>query len=159
MSSSGDIRVIAEAMIREERGYANELRGVASRIQHPVLQSLISGIAFDSEKHSVFFESIANLLTKPSALISEEELEAIKVGIKKHIEIEEKMIRLTKELIDSVNDTRLKLILTLIHEDELKHHKALLSIQEIIAEKETLTEEQIWEILWKNVALHGTPGG
>jgi len=69
------------------------------------------------------------------------------------------MIRLTKELIDSVNDTRLKLILTLIHEDELKHHRALLSIQEIIAEKETLTEGQIWEILWKNVALHGTPGG
>lgn len=42
---------------------------------------------------------------------SEEELEVIKEGIKKHIEQEAEMVKLAAELLEKVSDPKLKLIL------------------------------------------------
>lgn len=47
----------------------------------------------------------------------------------------------------------------MIHDDEVRHHKLLLSLQKKIAEAETLTEADVWEMVWKDVAYHGAPGG
>ena len=40
----------AKQMIDEERHYAEELRELASKFKHLLLQTLILGIAYDSEK-------------------------------------------------------------------------------------------------------------
>jgi hypothetical protein len=52
-----------------------------------------------------------------------------------------------------------KLIMEAILNDELIHHKLLLNIYEIIAKAEALTEEKMWDILWRDSPFHGTPGG
>lgn len=149
----------AKEMVDKEFQYAKELRELASKFRHPALQVLLVGIAQDSEKHSAFYDALVKLLTEPHPMLSEGELEVIKEGIKKHIEQEAEMVRITAELRDKVSDPKLKLILEMIHEDEVRHHKLLLTLQKRIAEAETLTEADVWEMIWSDVAYHGAPGG
>ncbi len=156
---SEDILTKSKEMISKEFEYAKELRELATKFRHPVLQVLLIGISLDSEKHSAFYDAIVKALTQTQPMLSEEELEVIKEGIKKHIEQEAEMVRLTAELLDKVSDPKLKLILQMIHDDEVRHHKLLLSLQKKIAEAETLTEADVWEMIWKDVAYHGAPGG
>lgn len=154
-----DILTASKEMIEKEFEYAKELRELASKFRHPVLQVLLVGIALDSEKHSAFYEAVTKILTETQPMLSEEELAIIKEGIRKHIEAEAEMIRLTKELIEKSSDSRLKLVLTLIHEDEVRHHRILKALEKEIAEKDTLTEADVWDMIWKDVAYHGAPGG
>ncbi|MCD6300954.1 MAG: ferritin-like domain-containing protein [Staphylothermus sp.] len=146
-------------MSQKEKEYAKELKELTEKFKHPVLSALIKGIAIDSEKHSMFYESLAELLSETQPFLSEEELEIIKKGIKKHIDLEAEMIEFTHKLIEETQDPREKMILSAIYEDEVKHHKLLLSIQKHIAEKETFTEELLWDAVWKDSPWHGSPGG
>jgi len=50
-------------------------------------------------------------------------------------------------------------LLSAILEDEKRHHALLKSVVKIIVRGETITEEEWWDLLWKNVPFHGTPGG
>ncbi|MEB3760094.1 MAG: ferritin-like domain-containing protein [Desulfurococcales archaeon] len=159
MSSTKEIMNIAKKMIVEEEKYATELENLAHSISHPVLRAIIEGIARDSFKHSLLYEAIVNTIEGKSPFLSDEELELLKKGIRKHIEMEAEMVRLTKELADKTSDPRLKLLLMAIHEDEAKHHALLVDIEKNIAEKEALKEEDVWELVWKDSPWHGSPGG
>lgn len=46
-----------------------------------------------------------------------------------------------------------------IYDDEQKHHKLLLDIKDKIAKRETLTEDVLWDLIWKDSPWHGAPGG
>lgn len=146
-------------MIEEEMKYARELRSLSESFRHPIIQALVRGIALDSEKHSMFYEAILKLLEGEVRALTEEEIKTISEGIRKHIETEKTMMELTKKLLDQVDDPKLKLILAAIHEDEVKHHKLLLDIEKNIAEKYRLSEEELWDMLWKDSPWHGAPGG
>lgn len=146
-------------MIKEELSYANDLRDLANQLKHPILKVLFLGVALDSEKHSKLYEAILSILIKEYPLISQEKLDLIKERIKKHIEIEERMIELTKKLTEKTKDLRLKLILSAIHDNEVKHHSLLQNIEKNIAEAETLTKEALWDMIWKDSLWHGASGG
>jgi hypothetical protein len=120
---------------------------------------LILGIAQDSEKHSIFYKSVEELLSRIQPLLTEEELEIVKKGIRKHIEMEAEMVEFTRKLAQEADDSRLKLIFSAIYADEIKHHKLLLDIEKQIAKRETFTEEELWDAIWKDSPWHGTPGG
>lgn len=154
-----ELREKMKEMNKIEKKYAEELRELASRFRHPVLQALIYGIAWDSDKHSIFYKAVYELLSRTQPLLTEEELAVIKEGIKKHIEMEAEMIKLTEKLARESDDPRMKLIFEAIHEDEIKHHRLLVLIRDKIAEKETFTEEDLWDAIWKDSPWHGTPGG
>jgi len=139
-----------EKMVVEEKKYAEELRNVASKLKHPVLKGLIAGVASDSEKHSVIYSALADLLKNPQPRLSEEELKVIKEGIRRHIDMEAKMIELTKKWAEAAEDSRVKLLLIAVHEDEIKHHKILIDIAEHIAEKETLPPEEEWDMVLRD---------
>ncbi|MEM4752552.1 MAG: hypothetical protein QXR55_03550, partial [Sulfolobales archaeon] len=62
-------------------------------------------------------------------------------------------------LLKTVEDDRFKLILSAIYNDEVLHHKLLLSIKRAIAEAATVTEEVVWNMVWKDSPYHGTPAG
>ncbi|MEB3825743.1 MAG: ferritin-like domain-containing protein [Desulfurococcales archaeon] len=146
-------------MVEEEKKYAEELEELSKSFRHPVLQAMIRGIARDSFKHSILYEAIARLLKETQPALTEEELKLIKEGLEKHIKMEAEMVRLTSEWARQTSDPRLKLLLTAIHEDEVKHHKILVDIKDRIAEAETLTEQDIWDAVWKDSPWHGSPGG
>jgi len=117
-------------MISVEKKYAEELRSISSSIKHPVLQSLFRGIALDSDKHSIFYESIYKLLTATQPLLSVEEFDKLSKVVDNHIRMEENMIVFVKNVLGETSDPRLKLLLEAIYEDEVKHHKLLMVFEE-----------------------------
>lgn len=147
-----------EYLKERELSYARDLRSVVTSFKHPILQTLIYGISYDSEKHSMFYTSLISMLEKGVAL-SEEELKTISAVIDTHIRVEEMMIENTRELFKTVEDDRFKLILSAIYNDEILHHKLLLSIKKAIAEAATITEESVWNMVWKDSPYHGAPAG
>ena len=103
-----DILETARNMVDEEKRYALELKELANKFRHPVLQALILVISLDSEEHSLFYNSIVKLWSERTPVLTEEELRIIREGIRKHIEMENRMIRSTKELAEKAVDPRLK---------------------------------------------------
>ncbi len=142
-----------------EKQYAEELRKLGESIKHPVLKTLFLSIAKDSEKHSLMYEAIHQVLTQTQPFISEEELKRIAQEIQKHIETEAKMLEEAEKILSSSQDPRIKLLASAIVEDEAKHHALLQSIKKRIAEEETLSEKILWDMIWKDSPWHGTPGG
>ncbi len=157
--TAGGVLELAKLMAKKERSYAKELSDLADEINHPVLKALIAGIASDSEKHSRFYEAVIALLSSKYPLLSQEKLDLIRDAVRRHIEVEAEMIKLTKEWAEKTDDSRLKLILMAIHDDEVKHHSLLVSIERHIARAETLTEQDLWDMIWKDSLWHGAPGG
>ncbi|MCE4614198.1 MAG: ferritin-like domain-containing protein [Desulfurococcales archaeon] len=146
-------------MVEEERKYAEELEKLSASFRHPVLQGLIKGISMDSKKHSILYTAIANLLKETQPGLTEDELGIIRKSIEKHIEMEAEMVKLTGQWSEEVDDPRLKLLLKAIHDDEIKHHKILLDVKDKLAKRETITEADMWDAIWKDSPWHGTPGG
>jgi rubrerythrin len=142
-----------------ERLYAKELRDLASRIRHPLLSAMITAISKDSEKHSLLYEALAELVAGTQPMLSEEELKMIVDAVSKHVESERRMISLSKALLNEAERPESKLILAAILEDEVSHHKILEDIRDKIAKAETYSEEELWDAVWKESPWHGAPGG
>ncbi len=80
-------------------------------------------------------------------------------NIQEHISLEAKAIETYTKIIPETDDPGSKQVLEYILEDEKRHHKLLNRIYSLVIEKETLTEEDLWNLTWKDVPWHGGPGG
>lgn len=148
-------------LIEAERSYSEELRKLAESIKYTtVLAAVIEAVASDSEKHARLYEVLAKIAAgEHQARLWEEDLKAIGEVIDKHIETERRMIEETRKLLESVAEARMRLILSAIYEDEVRHHKVLLDIKDKIAKARVLTEDEFWDAVWRDSPWHGTPGG
>jgi bacterioferritin (cytochrome b1) len=79
--------------------------------------------------------------------------------VKKHIQLEVKVIQKLREIIPSVQNEKVKLLLNAILEDEKRHHDLLQKVLNILIKGETITDKDWWDVMWENVPFHGTPGG
>jgi len=91
--------------------------------------------------------------------LTDEEYRELKRITEKHIVDEEKAISALDEFMPQLKDAKAKFLLESILTDERRHHKLLMKIVDLVVKKEAITEEDWWEILWKNVPFHGAPGG
>lgn len=69
------------------------------------------------------------------------------------------LIERISEIIPSIENEKVRLLLNAILLDEKRHHELLKKVLEILVRGETITEEDWWDILWKNIPFHGAPGG
>lgn len=127
-------------------------------IRNPVAKQVLRGIAFDSQKHAGIYNAAIALFSVTPAL-TDEEFTRLKETTERHIEDEEKAISALDEFMKGVKDEKIRFLLESIAADERKHHQLLKKVDELIVRREAITEEDWWEILWKNMPFHGTPGG
>ena len=127
-------------------------------IRNPVAKQVLRAIAFDSQKHAGIYNT-AIALSSVTPALTDEEFTRLKETTERHIEDEEKAISALDEFMKGVKDEKIKFLLESIAADERKHHQLLKKVVELIVRREAITEEDWWEILWKNVPFHGTPGG
>ncbi len=123
------------------------------------IKDLLLAVSQDSKKHAALLKSLRKAVEGPTPFISEKERDKIAKGIAKHIDMEAKAIETYQELADRSDSDQVKTIAMMIREDELKHHALLKELHKTVVEPETLTEDDIWEILWKDTPWHGSPGG
>lgn len=118
-----------------------------------LIKELIQGITFDSSKHRSILTGLLAILEKTTSslsLISEEERDNLKETIQTHLKLEQKAIDTYRTLLHAVSDTREKVLVKNILTDELRHHNQLKWLYDMIIKDLTLTEEDIFEMTWKD---------
>jgi fructose-1,6-bisphosphatase/sedoheptulose 1,7-bisphosphatase-like protein len=105
------------------------------------------------------YAAAVKLLTSVSQALTQEHLDKQRELVKEHIRIEAELIERISDVIPSIENEKVKLLLNAILLDEKRHHELLKSVLEVLVRGETITEEDWWDVLWKNVPFHGAPGG
>jgi rubrerythrin len=148
-----------EDQIKIENEIVDSMNAALADIENPAVKGVLRGITLDSVKHATMYESAIKLMTTVSKALTQKHLDEQKRLVEKHIRIEAELIeKITKEL-PSVKNDKVKLLLSAILADERRHHELLKRVLEILVHGETITEEDWWDVLWKNVPFHGAPGG
>ena len=133
-------------------------RGVVD-INNPPVKGVLKGISLDSMKHAELYSAALTLLTEVSPALKQENLDAQRALVMKHIKLEAELIKKIEDRLPTIDDSKVKFLLESILTDEKRHHAMLNMVLEIIVHGETITESDWWKLLWENAPFHGAPGG
>jgi rubrerythrin len=128
-------------------------------IKNPPVKGVLKGISLDSVKHAELYSSALALLTKVSQAMTQENLDAQRALVEKHIQLEAELIKKIEQMMPTIESSKVKFLLESILADERRHHALLKQVLEIIVHGETITEADWWKMLWEEVPFHGAPGG
>jgi rubrerythrin len=145
--------------IKVENEIVDSLNNGLIEIKNPPVKGVLKGISLDSVKHAEMYAAASELLTTVSQALSQEHLDKQKALVEKHINLEAELIKKISKVLPSVDNEKVRLLLNAILADERRHHALLKMVLEILVKGETITEDDWWELLWKNVPFHGAPGG
>jgi len=159
LSSKDELTIFLKKQIKIENRIVKSLNNALREIGNPVVKGVLKGISLDSVKHAEMYASAITLLTSVSQALTQEHLNKQRELIEKHIRIEAELIEKISEVIPSIRNEKVRLLLNAILLDEKRHHELLKKVLEILVRGETITEEDWWDVLWKNVPFHGAPGG
>lgn len=159
MNLKEDLIKFMKAQIQIENQIVDSLNNSLVDMKNPPVRGVLKGISLDSVKHAEMYASAVELLTGTSQALTQEVLDKQKTIVEKHIRIESELIEKISKVIPNVENDKVKLLLNAILEDEKRHHQLLKMILDILVRGETITEDDWWDLLWKNVPFHGAPGG
>ena len=159
MKSSNELINFLKAQVKVENEIVDSLNSALVEVKNPPVKGVLKGISLDSVKHAEMYAAATELLTKVSQALTQEHLDKQKALVEKHIRMEAELIKKISRVLPTVEDEKVKLLLNAILADEKRHHALLKMVLEILVRGETITEEDWWDLLWKNVPFHGAPGG
>lgn len=156
--SEDEIIKFFKDQIKLEHHIIESVTNSLKTVRNPVVKQVLHAIAFDSQKHAGIYNAAISI-TKVTPALTDKEYRELEEITAKHIADEEKAISTLDKIVQKTKDKKVKFLLESIAADERKHHELLNKIIDIVVKKEAITEEDWWEILWKNVPFHGAPGG
>ena len=159
MGSEDELTVFLKEQIEIENKIVESLDKELVEIGNPAVRGVLKGISLDSLKHAEMYRAAVNLLTVVSQALTQEQLDKQRSLVEEHIRIEEELIERISKAIHRIENDKVRLLLNAILLDEKRHHELLKKVLEILVRGETITEEDWWDIMWKNVPFHGAPGG
>jgi len=159
LKSSNELINFLKAQVKVENEIVDSLNSALVEVKNPPVKGVLKGISLDSVKHAEMYAAATELLTKVSQALTQEHLDKQKALVEKHIRMEAELIKKISRVLPTVEDEKVKLLLNAILADEKRHHALLKMVLEILVRGETITEEDWWDLLWKNVPFHGAPGG
>ena len=159
MISKDELVGFLKKQVNVENEIVDSVNGALGEIRNPAVKGVLKGISLDSMKHAEMYGAAINLLTNVLPALTQENLDKQRELVKKHIRMEAELIEKINTTIPSIEDKKVKLLLNAILVDEKRHHELLKEVLEILVRGETITEEDWWDVLWKNVPFHGAPGG
>jgi rubrerythrin len=159
LSSNNVLVDFLKKQITIENEIVDSLNNSLVEIKNPSVKGVLKGISLDSVKHAELYASAIKLLTSTSQALTQENLDMQKRLVEKHIELEAELIEKLEKIVPTVNNGKVRLLLDAILSDERRHHELLKMVLEILVHGETITESDWWDVLWKGVPFHGSPGG
>lgn len=159
MISKDELVGFLKKQVNIENEIVNSVNGALGEIGNPAVKGVLEGISLDSLKHAKMYSAAISLLTSVLPALTQENLDKQRELVEKHLHMETKLIEKISKVLPSIENKNVKLLLNAISLDEKRHHQLLKEVLEILVRGETITEEDWWEVLWKNVPFHGAPGG
>ncbi len=149
------VEKLLEMAMKEEK-YAVDYDKNVMGLGNVAVAGLMGGVALDSRKHAALYRTMAEILKGPIA-ITDREYDTIEAALKRHVEVEEGMMADARALIDGEGDDRVRFLLEEIYADEVRHHRFLSNLLEAVLRKDAIFEDEIWEMIWRDVPTHGAP--
>lgn len=159
MSSKDKLVTFMKNQIQIENQIVESLNNALSDIANPAVKGVLKGISLDSVKHAELYASAIKLLTSTSQALKQENLDEQRKLVEKHIKLESELIEKLNKVLPAIENPKVRLLLDAVLSDEKRHHELLKMVLEIIVRGETITEADWWDVLWKGVPFHGSPGG
>ena len=159
MSTKSDLLEFIKRQITVENEIVASLNKGVADIKNPPVKAVLKGISLDSVKHAELYAAAIKLLTDVSQALTQENLDAQRALVEKHIQMEAELIKKIEKMMPKIQNSKVKFLLNAILMDEKRHHAMLKTVLEIIVHGETITEDDWWEVLWSNAPFHGAPGG
>ncbi|MGD8544907.1 MAG: ferritin-like domain-containing protein [Candidatus Bathyarchaeota archaeon] len=159
VSAKDELTKFLKDQMEIEKKIVESLKSSLESIRNPAVKGVLRGISLDSVKHAEMYSSALNLLTSIPPALTQEHLDKQRELIEKHVQMEAELIKKISKRLPNIENEKVKLLLKAILTDERRHHKLLKEVLEILVRGETITEEDWWNVLWKNVPFHGAPGG
>jgi ribonucleotide reductase beta subunit family protein with ferritin-like domain len=159
MSTNNNLVEFMKRQIVIEKEIVDSLNKGIVDIKNPPVKGVLKGISLDSVKHAELYSAAVTLLTNVSQALKQENLDAQRVLVEKHIQMEAELIKKIEKIMPTIENKKVTFLLNAILADERRHHAMLKMVLEIIVHGETITEADWWELLWENVPFHGAPGG
>ena len=159
MSTNNNLVEFMKRQIVIEKEIVESLNKGIADIKNPPVKGVLKGISLDSVKHAELYSAAVMLLTNVSQALKQENLDAQRALVEKHIKMEAELIKKLEQMMPTIENSKVKFLLNAILTDERRHHAMLKMVLEIIVHGETITEAEWWELVWENVPFHGAPGG
>ena len=159
MSSNNELVEFMRRQIIIEKEIVDSLNKGIADMENPPVKGVLKGISLDSVKHAELYSAAVTLLTKVSTALKQENLDAQRALVEKHIQMEAELIKKLEKIMPTIENSKVQFLLKSILTDERRHHALLKTVLEIIVHGETITEADWWKMLWENVPFHGAPGG
>jgi rubrerythrin len=159
LTNNTELLAFIKAQIKIENEIVNSLNKGTADMQNPAVKAVLKGISLDSVKHAEMYTSATTLLTTTPKALQQQDLDKQRKLVEKHIQLEAELIQKITQKLPTIQNKKVKLLLNAILEDEKRHHELLKQILETLIKGETITENDWWDVLWKNVPFHGSPGG
>jgi rubrerythrin len=159
LSSHEELVQFLRDQIKIEHTIVDSLNRSLSEIGNQVVKGVLKGISLDSVKHAEMYEAAVKLLTDVTPALTQEHLDQQIELVKEHIRLEAELIQKIGKILPSIANEKVRLLLNAILTDEKRHHTLLQEVLDILVQGETITEEDWWDLIWKNVPFHGSPGG
>jgi len=159
LSSKDELVKLFKNQIKIEKTIVDSVNKGLVELKNPAVTGVLKGISLDSLKHAEMYSSAINLLTSVPQALTEGNLDKQRELVEKHIRIEAEIIKILREVIPSIQNEKVQLLLKAILSDEKRHHALLKKVLEILVRGETITDNEWWDVLWENVPFHGAPGG
>ena len=149
--SGGKIEKFLEKMIESEKIIVRSVGESLEAIDNLAVKSALQGVSYDSLKHAMMYRSAAALLNGQRPPLDEEKFDRQRDLVQRHIQMEEELIAEVEKILPEIGDQKVSFILESILKDEKRHHKLLSRIHEFLVRSETITEEDWWDAIWKDV--------
>lgn len=157
--SNDELVGFLKEQIKTENKIVDSLNKSLINIGNPTVKGVLKGVSLDSVKHAEMYASAVTLMTNVSQALTQEDLDEQRKLVEKHIQMEADLIEKIGNVLPTVENAKVRLLLNAILVDEKRHHALLKEILEILVQGEAITEADWWGVLWKNVPFHGSPGG
>ncbi len=127
-------------------------------IKNPPVKGVLKGISLDSVKHAELYASALALLTNVSQALTQENLDAQKALVEKHIRSRSGTHQENRKH-DAHHRKQQGQIPPRRHPITMRrrHHALLKTVLEIIVHGETITEADWWKMLWEERAVPRSP--
>jgi len=142
-----------------ENTIVGSLNNSLGEITNQAIIGVLKGISLDSVKHAEMYSAAVKLLTDVTPPLTQDNLDTQIELVKDHIRLEAELIKKIGKILPNIEKEKVKLLINAILTDEKRHHALLTRVLKILVQGETITEEDWWDLIWKNVPFHGSPGG
>ena len=159
LNEKNELTKFLREQITIENTIVDSLNNSLGEITNQAVIGVLKGISLDSVKHAEMYTAAVKLLTDVTPPLTQENLDTQIKLVKDHIRLEAELIQKIGKILSNLEKEKVKLLLNAILTDEKRHHALLTQVLKILVQGETITEEDWWDLIWKNVPFHGSPGG